>query len=117
MSEERFARVEAHFKNNGAKTLVIGKFIYGFETVTLAAAGAAHMPYLRFTFYTILPSIPKSFLFAVIGYYFGHAYNRISDYLDNVAMAMAIIVAAGIVLFFIYRRFYRRVSKKAVEKL
>lgn len=117
MNKDRFTRIESHFKNNGMKTLFIGKFIYGFETVSLLAAGAARVPYWRFTFYTMLPSIPKSLLFTVIGYYFGHAYNKINDYLDNVALAVAIVVTAAAILFFTYRYLYGRWSKKAVKEL
>ena len=114
MSKDRFLRVESHFRNNGAKTLFIGKFIYGLETVTLAAAGAAKVPYWRFTFYTVLPSIPKSFFFTVIGYYFGHAYLTISRYLDNAALLIGIVVPILIALFIVYRFGLKKLAARKV---
>lgn len=117
IKKERFVRIESHFKNNGMKTLVIGKFIYGFETVSLVAAGAAHMPYWRFTLYTMIPSIPKSLLFTAVGFYFGHAYNQISHYLDNVSLAVAVFLCLAVVLFLLYKFVYIRWSKRVSRRL
>jgi membrane protein DedA with SNARE-associated domain len=117
IGHERFEKLEAHFKKNAMKTLFLGKLIYGFETVSLVAAGAAKMPFLKFTFYTMLPTIPKSLLFVLVGYYFGSAYDQISKYLDNVGLAVAIVVGIAVVLFFVYRYFFRKASKAAEKEL
>ena len=117
IKKERFLRIESHFKNNGMKTLMIGKFIYGFETVSLVAAGAAHMPYWRFTLYTLTPTILKSLLFTIVGFYFGHAYNQVSNYLDNVALAVVVFLCLAIIFFVLYKFVYIRWSKRVSRQL
>ena len=117
VGHERFVRLEKHFEKNALKTLFIGKLIYGFETVSLIAAGAAKVPFLKFSLYTMLPSVPKSLVFVVVGYYFGGAYNKINKYLDNVGLAVGVVVAGAVVFFVLYRYVYKRWSSRASRQL
>jgi len=112
---EKFTRMESHFEKRAMRTLFLGKLVYGFETITLVAAGVAKVPFVKFTLYTALPTIPKSLLFVVVGYYFGHAYNQISQYLDNVALAVGIMAVLAVGTLLAYRYFFKRASK-VVEK-
>lgn len=117
VKHERFVKLEDHFKKKALRTLFFGKLVYGFETVSLIAAGAAKVPFIKFTLYTMLPSIPKSLLFVVIGFYFGSAYDRISKYLDNAELTVGIVVMAALVLFFAYRYFFKRTSRMAEKEI
>jgi membrane protein DedA with SNARE-associated domain len=94
-SPERMARLRNHFEMHGGKTLVIGKLTHSAGFAVLLAAGASSMPFLRFIWYNLLATIPKSLVFALIGYLLGAYYNTIDSYIYRgsiVLLALAIIV-------------------------
>lgn len=113
-TEARMEKMEGHFTRHAGRTLFLGKLAYGFETISLVSAGAAKVPYKRFIIYVLLPSLPKSLLFTVIGFYFGHAYLRINRYLDNTALAIVIIAPILIVLFITYRLILKKLASRKV---
>lgn len=111
LSVKRVERVEEHFKRHAGRTIFFGKLAYGLETMTLMSAGLARVPYLRFVMFALCPSIPKSLLFVLIGYYFGSAYVVINRYLDNAGIAVVIILPAFVLMFIIYRFVLKKLRK------
>ena len=100
-TEERVHRLEAHFKEHSGKTLLIGKISHGAGSLILIAAGAAKMPVGRFIWLNFIGSIPKSLAFVLVGYYFGEAYKRISQYIDYTALLTFGIAVIIIILYII----------------
>jgi membrane protein DedA with SNARE-associated domain len=98
---EKLERIENHFKKHPAKTLVIGKAAHGLGGFFLTAAGLAKMPYGRFLLYNFIPTIFKTLLLILLGYYFGNAYSQISKYLDETALIVIIFSFSLVVLYFI----------------
>ncbi len=108
---ERVQKIERHYANHTGKTLILGKFAYALETPFLVAAGLAKVPYRKFLLYVFVSSIPKSLLFILIGYYFGHAYGKISRYLDYTALMTAAVAVLLTIIYFLIRK----ISKKHME--
>jgi membrane protein DedA with SNARE-associated domain len=71
ISEEKFKKLEDHFKKNPWKTMIIGKVSYGLGSVFMIATGAARMPLKNFIGYIVVLNFIRSFILITIGYYFG----------------------------------------------
>jgi membrane-associated protein len=105
---ERVERLEKHFEKHTGKTLIIGKLSHGIGGVVLVAAGIARVPFRKFVWYNFIPTLPKSLILLLIGYYSGESYVRISSYLDYAAIGTTVAAVIFIVIYFMMRR----VSKK-----
>lgn len=108
--EAELLSLEDHFKTQGPKTLLIGKFTQAAGVVVLVAAGAARAPLGEFVAYNVAGTIPKSFVLLIVGYYFGEAYRQINDYFGYVSAIGSFVVVVAIVGFFAYRMHKKRKS-------
>jgi membrane protein DedA with SNARE-associated domain len=105
---ERVERLEKHFEKHSGKTLIIGKLSQGVGAVVLVAAGIARVPFRKFIWYNFIPTLPKSLILLLIGYYAGESYIKISSYLDYAAIGTVVAAVIFIVIYFMMRK----VSKK-----
>jgi membrane protein DedA with SNARE-associated domain len=108
ITSERVERLEKHFEKHSGKTLVIGKLSQGVGAVVLVAAGIARVPFRKFIWYNFVPTLPKSLILLLIGYYVGESYIKISSYLDYAAIGTVVAAIIFIVIYFMMRK----VSKK-----
>ena len=108
-------KIERKLTNNGCKILFFGKLAHGFGTVFLLAAGAAKMSYWRFILFNIMPTLLKSLIFLLIGYYLGHAYKRISVYLDYTAIVMVVLAIIFIIIYLIIKRIAKKYESEEYE--
>lgn len=108
---ERVKKIKQHFINHTGKTIIIGKFAHSIEIPFLIAAGFAKVPYHKFLLYVFIPSVPKSLLFILIGYYFGRAYGEINKYLGYSAFFMMATAISFTVIYFVIKK----MSKKYTE--
>jgi len=112
---ERVERLTEKMRANAGKVLLTGKTIEGTGALVQATAGLAQVPFRKFIWYDTIPTVLKSFLYLLIGFYFGQAYNEIARYFDY---ASAIAVAAVIIFIAVYLVITKRVMKKIkVEQL
>lgn len=109
---ERIEHLEKHFKRHGGKTLILGKWSHAFTAPGLVAAGVAKMDFRKYLGFNALSTLPKSFLFLLIGIYFGRAYVQINNYLIYTTFIM---IALAALLVFVYL-IIKKVSKKYEEK-
>lgn len=99
---ERIERVEYHFKNHTAKTLLFGKLTHAIGLVFLVAAGMARVPFSEYLWYNLLGTLPKSLVFLLIGYYFGSAYVQINNYLSYGMLGGIFFIGLLFLIYFIY---------------
>jgi len=85
-------RAEAHFHNWGLGFVLIGRMIPGMRALINIPAGLAHMPFLKFLTYTLLGSCAWCTLLIGIGYFMGHEWYHISDF---VRQAVPWLLIAG----------------------
>ncbi|HSB80935.1 MAG TPA: DedA family protein [Candidatus Methylomirabilis sp.] len=95
-------RVKRHFERHVGKTLLLGKLTHGAGGLILLAAGVAEVPYIVFLWFNLLGTLPKSLIFLLVGFYFGHGYQRINAYLDDVALVTISVVFLASLGFFFY---------------
>ena len=99
IDEARNDQLQDHFKNNGVKTLIFGKFTQVFGSVVLIAAGVAKMPYGSFFTANLIITIVKSLFFLLIGYYFLQIYFRIHYYSVALAVFFGIMVLFSFLIY------------------
>lgn len=111
ITSERVERLEKYFEKHTGKTLILVKLSQGIGAVVLVAAGIAKVPFRKFVWYNFIPTLPKSLILILIGYYSGESYVKISSYLDYAAIGTVIVTVIFIVIYFIMRK----LSKKYVD--
>lgn len=94
----------AHYRNAGARTLLIGKFTQVVIAPILVAAGLARMNIWTFVWVTVLGTIPTSLFFVMLGYTLGSAYENIDHWIGRVSLIGLGVVILGGVLYFIWKR-------------
>lgn len=107
-------RMEKHFKQHAGKTLVIGKVTHAVGAVVLVAGGIAKVPFWKFVWYNLLPTIPKSLLLLLLGFYFGQAYAKINTYLDNAAIGIVLLTIVFVVVYVVAQRVIYLYGKKKI---
>lgn len=113
ISPAKIASLENNFKSNGGKIIVFGKLAHGIGTVFLVAAGASRMPFIKFMFYNLVATAPKSVILLLVGYFFGHAWVRIGGYFDYFALG-ALVLSIGLLMLYY---FVAKAIKKAEKNL
>jgi membrane protein DedA with SNARE-associated domain len=71
LGEDKMKKVDKHFLNHAARTLILGKLAFSFEIPFMVAAGLARYPFWRFLLYMVIAAAPKSLGLMLIGYFFG----------------------------------------------
>ncbi len=99
---EKIDNFSEKFKEHGGKTLFVTKFTRGIGVVALITAGAAKFSFLRFLWFNLLGTLPKTLGLLVLGYYFGQAYSQINSYLDYLAF-ITIIIALAVFFYYLWR--------------
>lgn len=79
----------------------------------LIAIGSAHLPPKKFAKIILSIIIPKTIIFMVIGYFFGHAYNQIYKIIQNGIAGIVIVI----IFMFLMQLAYRKISAKISQKL
>lgn len=83
-STEKF--LEEHFKKHKMKTFMIGKVSHGLGGSVQIASGIGKVSYGEFVWLSLLGTVPKTIVLILIGYFLGTYYERIDDYLHNIAL-------------------------------
>lgn len=93
------------------KVLVIAKLTHVVGVPVLITAGVARLRFVTFFFFDLLPTLLKSLIFLLIGYYFGAATQTINGYITE-----ATLIASGvlILIFIFYLSFARKIEEKVL---
>jgi membrane protein DedA with SNARE-associated domain len=63
------------------------------------------MNFARFSFYTLLGCVPWVFALTYLGYLLGENWEEVGAYLHYLDYAVVLVLAVGVVYFFLRRRF------------
>ncbi len=85
---------EAWFARHGRAAVLFGRLIPGVRTLISIPAGIAAMPLGVFLFYSFLPTVLGSALFASLGYLLQSQHHRVAEYLNPVSNAVLLLMVA-----------------------
>ncbi|HEX7076812.1 MAG TPA: DedA family protein [Candidatus Eisenbacteria bacterium] len=98
---EEYDQADRWLKRHGLQVAFWTRLLPIVRTFVSFPAGAARVPFWRFTLYTLLGSLPWSFALALVGRVLGEHWERIRTYWRGFDV---IVVAALLVLFILWAR-------------
>jgi membrane-associated protein len=114
ITQERLEQLGKHFDKHASKTLIIGKLSQGIGGAILLAAGMAKVPFRKLVLYDFLPTLPKTLILLLIGYYAGESYVKISSYFDYAAIGTVAAAVIFVVVYFVMRRLSSKYASKDI---
>lgn len=84
--------IEDHFKRHKVKTFMIGKVTHGLGGTIQVASGIAKVTYKEFFWLSLIGTAPKALGLLILGYYLGSYYERINNYLQNIALVSVTVL-------------------------
>jgi membrane protein DedA with SNARE-associated domain len=96
------------FSQHGEATVFFARMLPIIRTFISLPAGAARMPFWRFTLFTTLGCIPWVFMLAFVGKQAGDNWDNWKDNLHYLDYAVLAAIVAGVAYWFIRRRRRRR---------
>lgn len=117
-------RTETVFARQGARSLLLAKFLPGLSTVTPPLAGIFHMPLGRFLLFDGLGVLLWAGTFLGLGYAFSGEIEHLAEHLAALGGWLLVLLAAALAAYITYkyiarRRFLRelRISRITVDEL
>jgi membrane protein DedA with SNARE-associated domain len=101
------------FSKHGEVTVFFARMLPIVRTFISLPAGAARMPFGRFTLFTTLGCIPWVFMLAFVGKQAGDNWTKWKDSLHYVDYAVAALIVVGIVYLVVRSRRRRRAVAEA----
>ena len=108
-------QTESIFERWGMASLVVSKFITGFSTVAPPLAGAMGAKLPAFLFYDALGTVLWAGGGLLIGFVFHRAIDDVLSFLEGMGTGALYLLAAGLVLFVLYKFWQRRRFYKALR--
>lgn len=110
-NRERVNKLMEQMQKNTAKVMITGKIIEGTGALVQMTAGAAHIKFRQFFILNLIPTLPKSLLYLLLGFYFGQAYVVIAKYLDYASYIAVIAIAIFIVIYILIKKYIIKTVK------
>jgi len=117
-------RTEGVFAKQGARSLLIAKFVPGLSTVAPPLAGIFHMRAGRFLLFDVLGALFWGGTFLGVGYLFSGQIERIAEYLASLGSGFLVLLVGALAAYIAYKFFARqrfmrelRISRITVDEL
>jgi membrane-associated protein len=107
ISENVVQRGEALFQRFGSVTIFFSRFLFGMRVIAGPLAGVLRMHWKKFAVFNFLGAVVWVSCISLIGYFFGRNWSALAEYLDQFQIALLIVAALAILLWW---RFFRRPS-------
>lgn len=104
LTEKRISALSAHFEEEGGRTLIIAKLTHTLGFAALVAAGAGRMPVLRFLWFNLLGTLPKTLVFVLIGYALGQAHDMIGNWIWRASIGGLVLSVVIVGIWYLRRR-------------
>ena len=101
MKEEDLQKTDNWFNKYGLISALIGRNIPIIRTLISLPIGIMRLSFIRFVIYTIIGSIPWTFIFVYVGYTLGNNWTIINDYTDKLKYPIRVLLFILIVSFFV----------------
>ncbi len=108
ITTERIVKMERHFSVHAGKTIFLAKITHAIGLPFIIAAGMAKVRFKTFFSYSLWATLPKSLIFVLLGYYAGTSYQKINTVLKDFTIAVALLVLAFGVLYYLHRKYMEK---------
>ena len=104
-------KIKKMFSSHGKKIIFAVKSTTGLCWITFIAAGSFKMKFKDFFWSSFFGGIVWSGFLVIIGYFFGFAFKKISDWLTYAQYAALIIFVAFVIFYSVITWYKKRQSK------
>lgn len=111
MNPARLATAHAFFEKNGARTVIVARFVAVLRMIVGIVSGAAGMSFTTFEICNAIGGLLWATTFATLGYSFGRELPLLEHYLRGgafVLLAVVVVVGVGV---WLYRRRQSRIAQ------
>lgn len=115
LTPERMAHLERLLHRHAGKTLVMVKLSPVIPVPGLIMIGSARIPLKKFIRIALLITLPKSLLFAFVGFSAGRAYERLSGIItstQNLLAATTLLIFAIYLFYVVYKKTTTRIAEE-----
>ena len=99
ITEEKILFAEQHYENHLWKTIIFGKIVQAPILIILVVAGITKTDFKKFLLVILTITIPKVFLFVLLGFYLGKSYSAVGHGLDVSMVVVWIILIIGFIAY------------------
>ena len=92
------------FRRWGLLAVFVGRLLPVIRTYISFPAGLARIDLLRFSILTLAGALPWCAALALVGYVLGRNYDRISGPLEKGAIAIALLIVIGVIVWYVRGR-------------
>jgi membrane protein DedA with SNARE-associated domain len=117
-------RTAGIYRKQGARSLLLAKFVPGLNTVSPPLAGIIKMRLRRFLLFDVIGTLVWASIFLGTGYLFSGQIERVAGQIAALGGSLVLLLSAGLAGYILYkyaarRRFIRqlRVARISVEEL
>jgi membrane protein DedA with SNARE-associated domain len=117
-------RTEGIFSKQGARALLVAKFLPGLGLVTPPLAGIFHMRFRRFLIFDAMGSMLWASAFLSVGYVFSGEIERVAERLASMGVWLLVLIVGALAIYIGYKfaarqRFLHelRIARITVEEL
>lgn len=103
-SHERAEAAHRFFEKNGAKSIILARFIPAVRTFTPIIAGVAEMEYTKFLSYNVIGGILWGACIPLAGYFLGRSVPNIDQYLLPIIVGIVLLSLLPLFIEFLRSR-------------
>ena len=103
MKEEDLEKTDSWFNKYGLFGALIGRNFPIIRTLISLPIGIMHLSFFKFLIYTIIGSIPWTFVFVYVGYTLGDNWTIINEYVNKLKIPIRLLLVI-IIISYIYKK-------------
>ena len=111
MKEEDIEKSDSWFNKYGLYAALIGRNFPIVRTLISLPIGIMRLSFVKFLIYTIIGSIPWTFIFVYVGYALGSNWVIVNDYISKLRTPIKILIVVLIVSYF-----YKKIKERKLNK-
>ena len=112
LTQERMHSLERLLHRHAAKALIIIKLSPIIPIPGLIMIGSVRVPVKQFIITSLLITLPRSLVFALMGFYVGKAYERLSGVISNSMSLVTFIMAVVFITYFMYKKISAKIAQE-----
>ncbi|MCI8346835.1 MAG: DedA family protein [Bacilli bacterium] len=114
MKEEDLEKSDSWFNKYGLIGALIGRNFPIIRTLISLPIGIMRLSFFKFLIYTIIGSIPWTFVFVYVGYTLGNGWTIVNRYIGRLKVPIRIILVLLIITYF-YRKIRTKKKKRFIS--
>ena len=115
MKEEDLEKTDSWFNKYGLMASLVGRNFPIIRTLISLPIGIMRLSFFKFIIYTIIGSIPWTFVFVYVGYTLGNNWIQVNSYVDKLKIPIKILLIL-LLISFILKKVFKKEEKIIVVK-